>query len=138
MKGLRVALACLAGALALVDVAGATTVEKGSAAAPAEKVFMTQATVAAVGLDIVASCQGRAVYFSFVNIGDDWPATAAIKVIRLSDRSLLFERSMRMAKHQKGSFRLQAEKNPGGEIGFFVEPSWTERPFTVDAKVTCK
>ena len=136
MKVVRVALACLAGAMAFAGGAGAAGIETGSAIQEA-KVFMAQATVAAVGLDVMASCQGRAVHFSFVNLGDSWPAMAAIKIVRISDRSVLFERSLRMAKHQKGSFRLQAEKNPGGEVGFFVEPSWTERPFTVDAKATC-
>jgi len=137
MKVLQGVLACLAGAMVFfANGAGAAGIDGGPSAE--EKVFVAQATVAGVGLDIVASCQGRSVHFSFVNIGESWPATAAIKVVRISDRSVLFERSMRMAKHQKGSFKLQAEKNPGGEIGFFVEPSWTERPFTVDAKANCK
>lgn len=138
MKRLYGVLASLAGAMVVFAAdAGAAGVEMRPVQAPAEKVIVAQEKIEEVGLQVEASCEGRTVLFSFLNLGDAWPALATIKIFKVSDKSVLYERSMRMIKLQKGSFKLQAEKNPGGEIGFFVEPSWSQRPFTVDAKATC-
>jgi len=136
MDFMRGTLVCLAGAMMVCASAADAAGTEGNGIAPI-KIIVAQDTVEEVGLNVTATCQGKAVVFSFLNIGEPWPAMAAIKIFRVSDRSVLFQRSMRMAKMQKGSFKLQADKNPGGEIGFFVEPSWISRKFTVDAKATC-
>lgn len=138
MKGVFGALATLAGAVVVfVDVASAAGVEGQEAPPPPVKIIVAQETVPDVGLDVQAVCQGKTVVFSFLNVGEPWPAVANIKIFRVSDQVLLFHRSMRMAKMQKASFKLPAAKNPGGEIGLFVEPSWMMRTFSVDAKATC-
>lgn len=137
MNGMFGALASLVGAMVICAGGALASGAEGEKAPPPVKIIVAQETVPDVGLDVEAVCQGKTVVFSFLNVGEPWPAVANIKIFRVSDQVLLFHRSMRMTKMQKASFKLPAAKNPGGEIGFFVEPSWMMRSFTVDAKATC-
>lgn len=140
MKRLSKALVYGVAALCLgANAAGAATTDakdNEKTIAPV-KIIVAQESVADVGLDIKAVCQGKTVLFTFHNVGDPWPAVANIKVFKVSDKTLLFHRSMRMTKLQKASFKLPAKKNPGGAIGLFIEPSWMMRSFTIDAKASC-
>lgn len=137
MDFMRGARAALAGAMVIFASGAVAAGVEGEPDSRPAKIIVAQDTVAEVGLDIMAVCQGKTIVFSFLNVGESWPAVAAIKIFRVSDRAVIFERNMRMAKMQKGSFKLSEAKNPGGEIGFFVDPSWTPRSFTVDAKASC-
>jgi len=58
-------------------------------------------------------------------------------ILKAGDRTVLNRRNMRLAQGQKASFKLLAERNPGGEIALYVAPTWFVREFTLDARISC-
>lgn len=126
MAFVRTTLALLGGALILM----------GSAAAQ-ERQEMSAISIPDLGLQVVPACEGKTVAFDLVNTGEAWPAVGAIMIVKAGDRAVLNRRNMRLAQGQKASFKLLAERNPGGEIALYVAPTWYVREFKLDARISC-
>jgi hypothetical protein len=121
----RTLLALAGGVMILTGAAGAG--ERSQAAV----------SISELGLQVVPACDGRTVVFDLVNTGEAWPAVGAIMIVKAGDRSVLNRRNMRLAQGQKAAFKQLGERNPGGEIGLFVAPTWFAREFTLDARIAC-
>ncbi len=93
-----------------------------------------------LGVEISASCVDGDTVFRLANTGDSWPEQGKFALYRLDGdkRQMVSARRMRLTQGQKASFRVKARHNPTGQIGLFVEPLWYERPFILDAQVTCR
>ncbi len=89
-------------------------------------------------IHVNARCRGRIAEVRLVNKGDRWPELGEFKIIRISDNSLITERRLIMGKNQRASFRLQGTFHRGDEIGVFIDPSWTDRKFKYDSRITCR
>ncbi|MDX9862263.1 MAG: hypothetical protein RBS99_15245 [Rhodospirillales bacterium] len=126
MKFLRTTLALMGGVAILMGSADAK-----------DRQELAAISVPDLGLRVVSACIGKTVSFELTNTGDAWPAVGAIMIIKASDRSVLNRRNMRLAQGQKASFKLIAERNPGGEIALYVAPTWFVREFTFDARISC-
>ncbi|MBE0532813.1 MAG: hypothetical protein IH626_18465 [Rhodospirillales bacterium] len=127
MAFVRTILALLGGALIIVGSADARDRQEVAAV-----------SIPDLGLQIVPACEGKTVTFDLVNTGEAWPAVGAIMILKASDRAVLNRRNMRLAQGQKASFKLLAERNPGGEIAIYVAPTWFVREFTLDARISCE
>jgi hypothetical protein len=126
MTLLRTTLALLGGALIFMGSANAWDRQEVAAV-----------SIPDLGLQIAPACEGKTVTFDLVNTGEAWPAVGAIMILKASDRAVLNRRNMRLAQGQKASFKLLAERNPGGEIALYVAPTWYVREFTLDARISC-
>jgi hypothetical protein len=126
MTLLRTTLALLGGALIFMGSANARDRQEVAAV-----------SIPDLGLQIAPACEGKTVTFDLVNTGEAWPAVGAIMILKASDRAVLNRRNMRLAQGQKASFKLLAERNPGGEIALHVAPTWFVREFTLDARISC-
>ena len=102
------------------------------------RVELAQAGAGNVNIDVLSACVGGVATFKIVNKGETWPRLGTLKVVRVDDQNIktIAQREMRFAKGQKASFRVK--KATGETVGLFVQPSWYDRPFTYDAKVSCK
>lgn len=126
MAFVRTTLALLGGALIVMGSAAAQDRQEVSAIA-----------IPDLGLQVTTACEGKAVSFDLVNTGEAWPAVGAIMIVKAGDRAVLNRRNMRLAQGQKASFKLLAERNPGGEIALYVAPTWYVREFKLDARISC-
>jgi hypothetical protein len=127
--------------LALAVYAGIGDVEaaagKGSKSS-ASNVSIASVPEAKFDIFVKARCRGKIAQVNLINKGDRWPDLANFRIIRASDKSMITGRKLVMAKGQKASFVLQGTFHRGDEIGVFVDPTWTERKFTFDSRITCK
>jgi hypothetical protein len=101
-------------------------------------VDLAQAAGGNVNIEIISGCVDNVASFKVVNRGEMWPELGKLKIYEIADGQAreLTARTMRFAEGQQASFRM---KNPGEtSIGIFVEPSWYDRPFELDAKVDCR
>ena len=99
---------------------------------------LAQAGRSAINLEVVTACVDGVATFKIQNRGESWPALGTLNVVQVKPDGMhtLVKREMRFAEGQKGSFRL---KKPGADkLALFVDPSWYERPFEIDAEVLCK
>lgn len=126
MKFLRTTLALLGGVAIFIGSADAK-----------DRQELAAISIPDLGLKVAPACDGKTVSFDLVNTGEAWPAVGAIMIIKATDRTVLNRRNMRLAQGQKASFKLLAERNPGGEVALFVAPTWFVREFTLDARISC-
>ncbi len=126
MAFVRTTLALLGGALILMGSADAQ-----------ERQEISAISIPDLGLQVAPACEGKTVTFDLVNTGEAWPAVGAIMILKANDRAVLNRRNMRLAQGQKASFKLLAERNPGGEIALYVAPTWYVREFKLDARISC-
>ncbi len=91
-------------------------------------------------LAVETSCNAGDAVFRFTNRGETWPMRGTISIYRLGNGAPIkvHARSMRFSGGQSISFKIPAGKNPTGQLGVFVEPSWTKRPFAIDRTLTCR
>lgn len=87
---------------------------------------------------INALCRGKTAKIKLTNKGDRWPDLADFKIYRTSDNSVITGRRLKMASNQRASFSLQGTFHRGEEIGVFVDPTWTDRKFEYDKRITCR
>ena len=120
----------------ILALVGGAVILMGSADA-ADRQEVSAISIPDLGLQIAPGCEGKTVTFNLVNTGEAWLAVGAIMILKATDRAVLTRRNMRLAQGQKASFKLLAERNPGGEIALYVAPTWFVREFTLDARISC-
>lgn len=102
----------------------------------AERVELAQAGDR-VRLAVTASCDGGFALFTVVNEGELWAQMSKISVYRTDGRVLVSQRSIRMTKGQRMSFKVKGSPASPVELGIWIEPSWYQRDFAYDAKIVC-
>lgn len=90
-----------------------------------------------VRLAVTASCEGGFALFTVVNEGELWLQMSKISVYRTDGRTLVSQRSIRMTKGQRMSFKVKGSPASPVELGIWIEPSWYQRDFAYDAKIVC-
>ena len=102
----------------------------------ADRVELAQASDP-VRLAVTASCTGGFALFTVVNEGELWSQMSKISVYRTDGRTLVSQRSIRMTKGQRMSFKVKGSPASPVELGIWIEPSWYQRDFAYDAKIVC-
>lgn len=89
-------------------------------------------------IDVQAQCVDGEASFKLTNLGDRWPRLGEITIYRLDTEALLVKRRLRMGNSQQISYRIPPKRRKGAHgVGFFVKPSWYNRPFNFDATIVC-
>ncbi len=90
-------------------------------------------------LEVSARCRGRTPVFSVINLGDGWPRLGNINIYQTAGRTIITKRRLKLDSAQKATFNVHARVGAlAGEVGVWIQPSWTDRPFQYDAKITCR
>ncbi len=90
-----------------------------------------------IDVEIKVYCEpGRSV-FQVWNKGKRWPKTAMVGVYEVPDNTTVSMRRIRLAIGQKMTFKVRNAGNGGKAVALWVDPSWTDRPFGYDAKLSC-
>ncbi len=94
----------------------------------------------ALKLNIATSCENGNAIFKVTNRGGAWPKSSTFGIYRMGsgDKQVVSSRRMRLKANQTSTFRIKASKNPTGQLGLFVDPSWYKRGFDYDATVRCR
>ncbi|MBL6929818.1 MAG: hypothetical protein ISR44_11675 [Rhodospirillales bacterium] len=127
--------------IALIMLAGVGNAEaaaKKSMIDDVDDVSLASIPEATFDIFVQARCHGKTAEVKLINKGDRWPDLGEFKIFRADDKSVITGRKLVMAKNQRASFVLQGSFHRGDEIGVFVNPTWTEREFTFDSRITCK
>ena len=94
---------------------------------------------ASLDLQVIATCNNGAVNFQIINLGEKWPKLASINIYRTDTKVLISKRRMKLRNSQQITFKVSREKaQVAGELGLWVEPTWTKRPFKYDVKQICR
>ena len=89
-------------------------------------------------VEVTARCDGDTPTFQVTNLGQRWPRLAAISIHRTKGNALVSKRRMRLANSQQATFKIRKRgKALKGEIGLFVQPSWSKRGFKYDSRIRC-
>ena len=87
---------------------------------------------------VEAQCVEGEARFNLTNLGARWPRLGEITIYRLDTEALLVKRRLRMKNSQQISYRIPPKRQRGASgVGFFVKPSWYNRPFKFDATIAC-
>ena len=91
-------------------------------------------------MDVESQCIDGDVIFKITNRGDAWPKRGMVSIYRIGGGQLqkVIARRMRFSANQQVSFRVPAKRNVTGKLGLFFDPTWTRRPFALDATITCQ
>ncbi|NQW01038.1 MAG: hypothetical protein HQ483_15135 [Rhodospirillales bacterium] len=94
----------------------------------------------ALRLEVTTSCENGSSVFKVTNRGGEWPKSSIFAIYRMGDQTkqVISSRRMRLKGEQSSTFRIDATKNPTGQLGLFVDPSWYKRGFEYDATVRCR
>lgn len=94
----------------------------------------------ALRLDVQTSCENGSSIFKVTNKGEEWPKSSIFAIYRLggAGNQVISSRRMRLKPNQSSTFRIKATRNPTGELGLFVDPSWYKRGFDYDAIIRCR
>lgn len=119
--------------------AGGNTDEAGEVEIPISS-KPTSSAASAVEINIATSCKDYSSTFAITNQGETWPKSAMFYIYRMSEgtKQVIISRRMRLKANQSSKFRIKASKNPTGQLGLFVDPSWYVRDFKYDATVRCR
>jgi len=90
-------------------------------------------------IEVSTSCANGVARFKVKNTGPVWPKAGSFSVYRIdgNKKYVVSSRRLRLKKGQIVSFAVKKSKNPTGNLGLFVEPSWYDRPFAYDATLHC-
>lgn len=103
-----------------------------------KEVRVAEVSEGRLDLEINARCDGRTPIFQITNLGDKWPRLAAISLYRTNGKAMVTKRRMKMDSSQQATFKMRKRgKALKGEIGMFIQPSWTKRGFKYDSKIRC-
>lgn len=131
MDNKRKSFAAILGIAAVIALMPST-----SRLAAADRIELAQ-TSDPVRLAVTASCDGGFALFTVVNEGELWSQMSKISVYRTDGRVLVSQRSIRMTKGQRMSFKVKGSPASPVELGIWIEPSWYQRDFAYDAKIVC-
>lgn len=115
-----------------------------AAAQPAPEAMPNAETALAAGnalrLQIATECRQGNVIFKVKNAGTSWPKTSTFAIYRLGagNAKMITKRRMRLTEGQQASFRIDAKRNPTGQLGLSVQPGWYRRDAKFDATATCR
>ena len=91
-----------------------------------------------LNLEISAKCVGLLPVFRVTNLGDQWPHPGAINIYQTDGRTMVTKKSIRLSTSQNATFKVfEKGKSITGEVGVWIQPSWTNRPFQYDSRITC-
>jgi hypothetical protein len=95
---------------------------------------------ARVKLAVSTSCSNGVSKFRIKNEGADWPKSSSFSLFRIegAKKYPVSARRMRLKRGQIASFSVKKSRNPSGQLGLFVGPTWYERAFAYDATLTCR
>ncbi|MEK9725566.1 MAG: hypothetical protein VW405_19090, partial [Rhodospirillaceae bacterium] len=91
-------------------------------------------------LSLETACVGGNATFKFTNRGETWPMRGTISIYRLGKGEPLEvqARSLRFNGGQTVTLNIPAAKNPTGQLGAFINPSWVKRPLAFDRVLDCR
>ncbi len=90
-------------------------------------------------LKVSATCHGRMPVFTVTNLGDRWPRLGVINIYQTDGRTMVTKRRLKLDTAQQATFNvLKRGRALAGEVGVWIQPSWTDRQFQYDAKITCR
>ncbi len=132
---------CLADEMEVADLNNFAT-----AAGDEEPVTEVSAKTAMAGrdasemkLEVSTSCSNGVSRFKIKNQGPDWPKAGSFSIFRIDGgkKYPVSARRMRLKQGQFASFTVKKSRNPSGNLGLFVGPTWYKRAFAYDATLTC-
>ncbi len=92
-----------------------------------------------LNLEVVSTCDKGVAKFQVTNLGDKWPRLAAINIYRTDNKTLISRRRMKLKNSQQVTFQVSPGKaGETGDVGIWVEPSWTKRAFKYDSINSCR
>ena len=88
---------------------------------------------------IETACNSGYTSFKVVNNGATWPDVGTFSMFRMdgAEKQLISARRLTMNANEKKTFSITPTQNRTGRVGISIEPSWYERPFTMDAAASC-
>lgn len=103
---------------------------------------IAQAEIAAappalLNTDVRSRCIDGGSVFKIVNRGAKWPQTGVLKLYHSDDNTLIGQRRLRLAGHQKLTFVVKDAVMKGRPVGVWIDPAWYARGFTFDAAAHC-
>lgn len=93
----------------------------------------------ALKIDVSTTCENGVSTFRIRNSGTDWPKSGDFSIYRIdgATKNSVSMRRMRLKSGQSASFTVKKSRNPTGNLGLFVGPTWYKRAFTYDATLNC-
>lgn len=132
---------CLAAEAELENLQNFATAAGGAASAPAEAVRSSTSMIASgdLKMKVHSECRGGIATFKVTNEGDAWPKSGTIGIYRTGtdNPERVSTRRIRFTNGQTSTFRVKAARGAVDNLALWVSPSWSERPFTADATVSC-
>lgn len=90
-------------------------------------------------LVVAATCRERTPVFTVTNLGDRWPLQGDVIIYQTDGKAMVTKRRLKLDAAEQATFNVNKRGRPlVGEVGVWIKPSWTERPFKYDAKITCR
>jgi len=104
--------------------------------------LIAQAEIAAappalLRVEVSAVCADQGAVFKIANRGEQWPRTGLLRLYYADDHSLIGQRRLRLADHQRISFAVKNNVVAGRPVGVWLDPGWYKRSFKFDAQMTC-
>jgi len=104
--------------------------------------LIAQAEIAAappalLRIEVSSVCAEKGAVFKIANRGEQWPRTGLLRLYYADDQSLIGQRRLRLADHQRISFAVKNNIVAGRPIGVWLDPGWYKRSFKFDAQMTC-
>ena len=92
-----------------------------------------------LNVEVSATCRGRTPVFKVTNLGDGWPRLGNINIYQTDGRTIVTKRRLKLDTAEQATFNVHTRGRAlAGEFGIWIKPSWTDRPFQYDAKITCR
>ena len=100
---------------------------------------VSNVTTMELSMRIETVCNSGYTSFKVVNNGATWPDVGTFSMFRLDGdtKQLISARRLTMNANDKKTFSITPTQNRTGRVGISIEPSWYERPFTMDAAASC-
>lgn len=114
----------------------------GFAPTPGAAELIAQAQIATappalMRVDVSSVCATKGAVFKITNRGAQWPRTGVLRLYYADDNSVIGQRRLRLADHQRVTFAVKPSVGAGRPIGVWLDPSWYKRGFKFDAETTC-
>ena len=128
-------LTTMIGALVFCAVTGGVT--PSDAAELIAQAQIAAAPPALLRVEVSSTCADQGAVFKITNRGEKWPRTGLLRLYYTDDQSLIGQRRLRLADHQRVSFAVKNKLISGRPIGVWLDPSWYKRSFKFDAQTRC-
>lgn len=110
-----------------------------AAKAPQDEPQVANVSTMELSVRIETACDDGFTTFKITNNGATWPDTGMFSMFRLigEGKQLISARRVTMKANDNRIFSVTPTQNRTGRVGISIEPSWYDRPFTMDAAATC-